>query len=75
MRLLAALLVMGLVFGGAGLYLLAFTNITDTQGLDGILLVVVLITLGVFLAVPAKVYIILRFTGTCDRTGPRMRHS
>jgi hypothetical protein len=75
MRLLAALLVMGLMFGGAGLYLLAFTDITDTQGLDGILLVVVLITLGVFLAVPAKIYIILRFTGNFDRTDSRTRHS
>ena len=62
MRLMLLLLIAGLVLSGAGLYLLAFTDITATQGLAGIGLVVTLITLGVFLIVPAKIYIILRFT-------------
>ena len=62
MRLMLALLIVGLGLGGTGLYLLAFTDITTTRGLAGIGLVVMLITLGVFLVVPAKIYIILRFT-------------
>jgi len=62
MRWMLGSLIAGLVLGGAGLYLLVFSDITATQGLAGIGLVVVLITLGVFLIVPAKIYFILRFT-------------
>jgi hypothetical protein len=62
MRLMLVFLIVGLGLGGGGLYLLACTDITTTQGLAGIGLVVMLITLGVFLVVPAKIYIILRFT-------------
>jgi hypothetical protein len=55
-------LVLGLLLGGTGLGLLCCTDITDSWGISGIGLVVVLITLGVFLIVPAKIYIILRLT-------------
>jgi hypothetical protein len=48
--------------GGSGLYLLIFTDITVNQGLTGIGLVVTLITIGLLLIIPAKIYIILRFT-------------
>jgi len=61
------MLVLGLALGGTGLYLLAFTDITCRYGIEGIALVVVLITLGVFLIVPAKIYIILRFTRGASR--------
>lgn len=59
---MVASLVLGLLLGGAGLGLLCFSDITETWGIRGIGLVVVLITLGVFLIVPAKIYIILRLT-------------
>lgn len=61
------MLVMGLALGGTGLYLLAFTDVTCRHGIQGIGLVVGLITLGVFLIVPAKIYIILRFTRSFSR--------
>jgi hypothetical protein len=56
------LLFLGAVLLGTGLYLLWFTAATTEWGIEGIGLVVVLITLGVFLLVPAKIYIILKFT-------------
>lgn len=59
--------VLGLLMSGAGLYLLAFTNITCTAGMQGIALVVTLITLGVFFLVPAKVYLIIRLTQAAKR--------
>ena len=67
MRWMVASLVLGLVLGGAGLALLWLTDITETWGIGGIGLVVVLITLGVFLIVPAKIYIILRLTRPGDQ--------
>jgi hypothetical protein len=60
-------LLMGLLLGGTGLGLLWFSEITETWGITGIGLIVVLITLGVFLIVPAKIYIIVRFTRPGDR--------
>jgi hypothetical protein len=59
---MVASLFLGLLLGGAGLGLLWFTDITASWGIEGIGLVVVLITLGVFFIVPAKIYIIIRFT-------------
>jgi hypothetical protein len=62
MRLMAFLLLAGLVLLGVGLYLLWFTSAATEWGIEGIALVVGFITLGVFLLVPAKIYIILRLT-------------
>jgi hypothetical protein len=64
MRWMMVSLLSGLVLAGSGFYLLTFTNITTTMGLPGIGIVVALITLGLLFALPAKVYIILRFTRT-----------
>lgn len=55
-------LFVGLALGATGLYLLAFTDFSATQGVSGIVVVVTLISLGLLLIVPAKIYIILRFT-------------
>lgn len=52
-------LIIGLLTVGLGLYLLLFTSLADTGGIEGILLIVLLITVGVFLLVPSKNYIIL----------------
>jgi len=59
---MVASLFLGLLLGWAGLGLLWFTDITSSWGIEGIGLVVVLITLGVFFVVPEQVYIIIRFT-------------
>jgi len=58
--LIAAIL--GLAMLASGLYLLAYTGAASEWGIEGIGLVVLLITFGVFLLVPAKIYIIIRFT-------------
>jgi hypothetical protein len=62
MRWMLFLLLAGAILLGTGLYLLWFTPATTEWGIEGIGLVVGLITFGVFLLVPAKIYIILRFT-------------
>ena len=67
MRWMLMLLIVGLVLGGSGLYLLLATNVMADWGMSGIGLIVTLITLGVFLVVPAKIYIIVRFTRAAKR--------
>lgn len=62
MRWMLFALFAGLIFLGVGLFLLWFTPAATGWGIEGIVLVVTLITLGAFLLVPAKVYIILRLT-------------
>jgi len=62
MRWMLVAAIIGLVLLGSGLYLLAFTGAANEWGIEGIGLVVLLITFGVFLLVPAKIYIIIRFT-------------
>lgn len=64
MRWMLASLLTGLILSATGLYLLAFTNICTTMGLTGIGIIVALITIGLLFVVPAKIYIILRFTRT-----------
>ena len=71
MRWMLIMLLVGLILGGSGVYLLLATNITQDWGMSGIGLVVALITFGVFLVVPAKIYIILRFTGAARRNPTR----
>ncbi len=67
MRWMVASLLLGLLLGGTGLGLLWLTDISETWGMGGIGLIVTLITLGVFLIVPAKIYIIVRFTRPADK--------
>jgi hypothetical protein len=62
MRWMLLLGIAGLLLLGTGLGLLWLTPATSEWGIEGIALVVALITLGVFMLVPAKIYIILRFT-------------
>jgi hypothetical protein len=64
MKWMLVSLLTGLILAGTGFYLLAFTNISTTMGLTGIGIIVTLITFGILFAVPAKIYIILRFTRT-----------
>lgn len=62
MRLMLTMLLAGLVLGGSGLALLLFTDVTERWGVGGTGLVVGLITVGLFLILPAKIYLILRYT-------------
>ena len=62
MRVMLLVLLLGLLcFGiGIGLYFLWFTSITEQYGIKGMMFVVILITIGLTLLIPAKVYIILQ---------------
>ena len=62
MRRMLMMLILGLIAGGAGVYLLGFTDYVDNAGFSGIVVTVGLLTTSLFLVVPAKIYIILRFT-------------
>jgi len=62
MKIMLMALVSGTVTGGYGLYLLFFTTYVNNGGLYEIFVVVGLITIGVFLLVPAKIYIIIKLT-------------
>lgn len=69
MRLFLSMLLVGLLLAAYGIYLLYFTSIIEQQGIHGIALVTGLIVLGLLLLIPAKIYIILRFTR--DKAKPR----
>jgi len=62
MKIMLIALLTGFLTGGYGLYLLLFTTRIDDGGLADIFLVVGLLTVGVFLLVPAKIYIIIQLT-------------
>jgi hypothetical protein len=70
MRWMIASLLLGLLLGGTGLGLLWFSNVIEDWGIRGIALIVALVTAGVFLIVPAKIYIILRFTRPPENRPP-----
>lgn len=60
MRVMLLVLLLGLLCFGIGLYFLWFTSITEQYGIKGMMFVVILITIGLTLLIPAKVYIILQ---------------
>jgi len=62
MKVMLLALILGVITAGYGLYLLLFTTYVNEGGLFEIFLVVGLITLGAFLLVPAKIYIIIKLT-------------
>ena len=62
MQVMFIAFVVGLFSTGYGLYLLFFTPRVNDGNLNDIFLAVGLLTIGVFLLVPAKVYIIIRLT-------------
>ncbi len=61
MSVLGTALLAGLALTGRGLYLLFCTNLAN-RGMGGILTIVGYLTAGIFLLVPAKVYIIVKLT-------------
>lgn len=61
LRLIMILLIaIGLTMVSIGIYLIVFTEITITKGTDGILTIAGLIAGGLFLSVPAKIYLTLQ---------------
>ncbi len=57
MRIMAAMLVAGIVITGSGIWLL-FTPLPN-RGMGGIFIIVSLLTSGLLLLIPAKIYIII----------------
>lgn len=58
-------MILGLIFLGvvmvlAGLYYALFTNVATTKGVDGIFLIAGLIAGGLFVSIPAKIYLTLQ---------------
>ena len=62
MKIMLVALLAGLILTAMGVYLLLFTEVTRLAGIGGILLVVLLLTFGLLLLIPAKVYIIIQLT-------------
>ncbi len=62
MKIMAAMLCAGLILAGLGIYLAVFTGLASEGGVGGLFTIVSLITLGLLLLIPAKVYIIIRLT-------------
>jgi hypothetical protein len=60
MKIMLIMLVTGLAAAGSGLYLLLLTNLANDGGLRGIFIIVTLITIGLVLLIPAKIYIIIQ---------------
>lgn len=54
------LIAIGLTMVSIGIYLIVFTEITITMGTDGIFTIAGLIAGGLFLSVPAKIYLTLQ---------------
>lgn len=57
MRIMAAMLVAGIIITGSGIWML-FTPLPN-RGMGGIFIIVSLLTSGLLLLIPAKIYIII----------------
>lgn len=70
-RLMYALIVVGLGIAALGVGLVIFTDIVTGHGLQGIALVASLIAGGLFLSIPAKIYLtfqLMKHNNTSVRT-------
>lgn len=56
-RLMLALIIIGIILILMGVYFVSFTDITTSDGVNGLLIVAGLITAGLFISVPAKIYL------------------
>ncbi len=70
MKVMATMLIVGLTLTAGGFYLAMFTRLASEGGIGGLFTIVSLITLGLLLLIPAKVYIIIRLTSRKPRAGP-----
>jgi hypothetical protein len=58
MQLIKLAFIFGILLTSVGLYLLMFTAVSE-KGMNGLLLIVGLLTAGLLLLIPAKVYLII----------------
>jgi len=59
-NIMVGLIILGVVLVMTGLYLAIFTNISISKGTDGIFTIAGLIAGGLFVSVPAKIYLTLQ---------------
>lgn len=59
-RIMYALIIVGLSISACGVGLVIFTDIVTAQGVSGIAIVAGLIAGGLFLSIPAKIYLTLQ---------------
>ena len=59
-RLMITFIVIGLTLIATGISLILFTDMVTTKGTDGILTIAGLIAGGLFISVPAKIYLTLQ---------------
>ena len=56
-NLMLGLIALGVILVSIGLYLVIFTDISTSKGTDGIFTIVGFIAAGLFISVPAKIYL------------------
>lgn len=59
-RLMIGLILIGLILIAIGISLIIFTDIVTTKGTNGIFIITGLIATGLFISVPAKIYLTLQ---------------
>ena len=72
-RVMTALIVIGILLAAAGLALAAFTGIATHRGVEGVLIITALIVGGLFLSVPAKLYLTLQLMRHADEQAAAQR--
>ena len=70
MRLMSCMLLCGLVLTAVGVYLLLYTPIPDQHGTFGLTMIALMIAIGLFLLIPAKLYLLLKLTGRRNKKSP-----
>ena len=66
-KLMLLLIVIGVSLIITGLYIAIFTDTVSTKGVDGILLIAGLIAGGLFISVPAKIFLTLQLMKYNDK--------
>ena len=72
-RIMYALIIVGLSVSAVGVGLVIFTDIVTHQGVQGIAIVAGLIAGGLFLSIPAKIYLTLQLMKYNDEKLKAMR--
>ncbi len=72
-RLMTGLIVVGVLLAATGLGLAIFTKIATHRGVEGVLIITGLIVGGLFLSVPAKLYLTLQLMRHADEQAAAMR--
>jgi len=67
-RIMMGLIIIGVSLVLTGIYLIVFTDMVTTKGADGILIIAGVIASGLFISVPAKIYLTLQLMKYNDET-------